>query len=429
MGNGSDQGKCEPRSGRRTDRAPGHPPGGAVGRPDHRERAPHGRDRYPTGATTDPTNLTADPLRALSHGVMPVLFVLGVEAARRLLMHAARIKEGTASDRIPLHRWVLAPVRTGRLYRRMRLAAVTSYPEMVEREQALAGYKVWLTHELGGTLSKASETQLLPITMASYGYTVEEALALPSKWEAEAEERAEQEAERQREQAKRDRITALTDEADIAEAEHQVAARTGTAAAQATAATAQAQAGAEAARTRAELQKTAAERQARAEADALESAEAAAARRDAAQAQEQAAEAELRATRIREEAARTAAEAERREQDAERTAGQRADRHRQQAQAEHQDAETELRTAQLREQAARIEATAQEREDYARLTPRERSERRVAHLLLAATPAGQDTQIDAVPLATIQEELSVGRTTASELRTAALGLIQGGYRP
>ncbi|MCY1649386.1 DUF2637 domain-containing protein [Streptomyces sp. SL203] len=427
MGNGSDQGKCEPRSGRRTDRAPGHPPGGAVGRPDHRERAPHGRDRYPTGATTDPTNLTADPLRALSHGVMPVLFVLGVEAARRLLMHAARIKEGTASDRIPLHRWVLAPVRTGRLYRRMRLAAVTSYPEMVEREQALAGYKVWLTHELGGTLSKASETQLLPITMASYGYTVEEALALPSKWEAEAEERAEQEAERQREQAKRDRITALTDEADIAEAEHQVAARTGTAAAQATAATAQAQAGAEAARTRAELQKTAAERQARAEADALESAEAAAARRDAAQAQEQAAEAELRATHPRGGGPhRRRGGAPRRTRSA--PPGQRADRHRQQAQAEHQDAETELRTAQLREQAARIEATAQEREDYARLTSRAlRTPRRPP--LLAATPAGQDTQIDAVPLATIQEELSVGRTTASELRTAALGLIQGGYRP
>ncbi|MFF0408680.1 DUF2637 domain-containing protein [[Kitasatospora] papulosa] len=377
-----------------------------------------------------------DPLRAISHAVMPVLFVLGVEAARRLLMHAARIEEGTASDRIPMHRWVLAPVRTGRLYRRMRLAAVTSYPEMVEREQALAGYKVWLTHELGGTLSKATETQLLPITMAPHGYTVEEALALPSKWEADAEERAEQEAERerlkaerQREQAKRDRITALTDEADIAEAEHQVAARTGTAAAQATAATAQAQAEAEAARTRAELQKTAAERQARAEADALESAEAAAARRDAAQAQEEAAEAELRAARLREEAARTAAEAELREQEVERTAAQRADRRRQQAQAEHQAAETELRTAQLREQAARIEAAAQDAEDYARLTPRERSERRVARLLLAATPAGQETQLDAVPLATIQEELSVGRTTASELRTAALGLIQGGYRP
>lgn len=86
-----------------------------------------------------------------------------------------------------------------------------------------------------------------------------------------------------------------------------------------------------------------------------------------------------------------------------------------------------LGTAQF--QAARIEAAAQEAEDYARLSPRARSERRVARLLLDATPAGHDVQAEVVPLATIQEELSVGRTTASELRMAALGLIQGGYRP
>lgn len=50
-------------------------------------------------------------------------------------------------------------------------------------------------------------------------------------------------------------------------------------------------------------------------------------------------------------------------------------------------------------------------------------------LLLTATPAGQETQLDVEPLATIQEELSAGRTAASELCTAALGLIQSGYHP
>ncbi|WP_405835106.1 hypothetical protein OG528_38510 [Streptomyces platensis] len=34
----------------------------------------------------------------------------------------------------------------------------------------------------------------------------------------------------------------------------------------------------------------------------------------------------------------------------------------------------------------------------------------------------------ALPLITFQEELSAGRTTASELRMAGLRLIQGGYR-
>ncbi|HBF82311.1 MAG TPA: hypothetical protein DD420_20995, partial [Streptomyces sp.] len=100
-----------------------------------------------------------------------------------------------------------------------------------------------------------------------------------------------------------------------------------------------------------------------------------------------------------------------------------------QAEADARAAETELHTAKLREETARLEAAAQDAEDYARLSPRERSERRVARMLLDAAPAGQDIQIESVPPATIQESLSVGRTTASELRTAALTLIQGGYRP
>ncbi|MFE9912862.1 hypothetical protein [Streptomyces clavifer] len=62
-----------------------------------------------------------------------------------------------------------------------------------------------------------------------------------------------------------------------------------------------------------------------------------------------------------------------------------------------------LRTAQLREQVARIEAAAQDVEDYVRLLSRERSERHIARLLLAATPAGQDVQLDTVPLATIRK--------------------------
>ncbi|MFD4764257.1 DUF2637 domain-containing protein [Streptomyces sp. NPDC058439] len=375
--------------------------------------------------------LWADPLRALSHAVMPVLFVLGIEGSRRILMHAARIAEGTASDRIPLHRWVLAPTATGRLYRRMRLAAVRSYPEMVAREQELRGYEVWLKQKHGGDLSAASEIERLPMTMAPRGYTVAEALRLPAKWEADAAERQEEEAERQRleaerqrEQAKADRIAALTDEGDIAEAEHQVAARTGTAAAQAQAATAQAQAEAEAARTRAELQKTAAERRARAESEAEESADVAAARRKAAQDDKDAAMLELSAAQLREETARTEAAAERQEQDKERTAASRAATRRKLAQDDKDAAMLELSAAQLREETARIEAAAQEAEDLARLSPRERNERRVARMLLAV-----NGDPEAVPLATIQEELSVGRTTASELRAAAVTLIQDGYRP
>ncbi|WP_143662475.1 hypothetical protein [Streptomyces sp. f51] len=91
----------------------------------------------------------------------------------------------------------------------------------------------------------------------------------------------------------------------------------------------------------------------------------------------------------------------------------------------HPDA-MESAAAAARRDAAQVELrAAQLREETARLTPRERSERRVARMLLTATPAGQETQLDIVPLATIQEELSLGRTTASEMRRSA----RGGSRP
>lgn len=379
--------------------------------------------------------LAANPLWALSHAVMPVLFVLGVEAARRLLMHTARIEDGTASDRIPLHRWALSPIRTGKLYRRMRLATVRSYEEMVEREQALAGYEVWLRHKHGGDLSRATEEERLPMTMAPRGYTVEEALALPAKWAAEQAERDRRKAERERAEAERerlrvkaDRIAALTDEAEIEEAEHRVTARTGTAKAQAEAATAQAEAETAAARARAEQHRRVAERQALTEAQALESAEAAAAKRRAADDLLEAEQAEAEALQLRAQNAQAAVEVQRREQQAERIADDRKAAAAKAAQDERDAVAAALEATRLRAEAARIEAAAIEHEDYARLSPRERNERRVARMLLEAS-GGEGVTLESVPLADIQEALGVGRTTASELRSAALTLLQNGYHP
>ncbi|MFE4613730.1 DUF2637 domain-containing protein [Streptomyces niveus] len=370
--------------------------------------------------------LLADPLWALSHGVMPILFVLGVEAARRLLMHAAAIEEGTETDRIPLHRWALAPIRTGRLYRRMRLAAVRSYPEMVERERALEGYRVWLTQELKGDLSEASEIQMLPMTMAPHGYTVEEALALPAKWEAEAAERVRQraeedrlEAERQRAQAKADRIAAITDEGDIKEVTFVTEARTGTA-----------QAEAEAAKARAEHQRTAAERLSLRETEALESEEAAAARRRAAEETSKAERLELEAAQTRAEAARVSADAARSEEETERQEHDRAAARRRAASDAHEAERLELEAARLRTELRQVEAAAEAAEDYLRLSPRERNARRVARMLLAEHPHNTPAdQIDPerVPLVAIQERLGVGRTVAGEIRQEAMVLLHQGY--
>ncbi|WP_191878724.1 MULTISPECIES: DUF2637 domain-containing protein [Streptomycetaceae] len=382
--------------------------------------------------------VVAGPVRMLWHALMPVLFVVGVEGARRLIVHAAQLEDGTASDRVPLHRWVLSPVRTARLYRRMRLAVVRSYPEMVEREQALEGYRVWLTQELDGDLSQASEVQLLPMTMAPRGYTVEQALALPAKWRAEAEERKRAEAERKRAEAERvrlqkkaDRLAALDDDADITVAEHERATRTGRAAAEAEAARAEAEAAAAAAKAVAEHRRTAAERLAEAEAEALESERAAAARRKAAEDIAAAERADAEAEKQCAEAARATAEVERQTASAarERAAAKRADADK--AAAESERAESERAAAAARYEASMIEARAQQAEDYARLSTRERSERLVARMLLVAgvTPQTAERQIDAVPLSTVMEALGVKQSAASDIRKAAAVLLEAGYRP
>ncbi|WP_185993065.1 DUF2637 domain-containing protein [Streptomyces sp. 130] len=381
--------------------------------------------------------LLANPLWAVGHAAMPVLFVIGVGAARRLLMHTARIKDGSAVDRIPLHRWVLAPSATGRLYRRMRLANVRSYPEMVQREQDLAGYEMWLRQKYKGDLKKASEIERLPMTMAPRGYTVNEALALPEKWAAQEAERKNQktereqaETERQRQQEKAQRIADEIRKAEEAEAKAQADARVGVAEAEAEAVQAEAEARAATAKTRAELSRTAAERLARQEADAIKSAEAAEARRAEAEADRITAEEKQRAEQARAEAARIAEETELQEQRTHRATAARIREAERLADAEERAAEAAVRAAELRAQAARIEAEIEAAEDYARLGVRQRNARRVARMLLAAHPAGTPAAaitVEAVPLATIMDRLSIGRTVASEVRAEAVTLIEQGY--
>ncbi|MFF2927173.1 DUF2637 domain-containing protein, partial [Streptomyces celluloflavus] len=140
------------------------------------------------------------PFVSASHGAMPVLFIVGVGSVRKLLIRAARMEDGTQTDRIPSHRWILAPRQTPKLYRRMRLAGVTSYKEMLAREKDLRGYETWLRRQYGGDLSKATDDEKLPMTMAQYGYTVAQALALPDEQERAAQTRAQEDERRRLEQ-------------------------------------------------------------------------------------------------------------------------------------------------------------------------------------------------------------------------------------
>jgi hypothetical protein len=381
--------------------------------------------------------VVAGPVRVLWHALMPVLFVVGVEGARRLIVHAAQLEDGTASDRVPLHRWMLSPVRTARLYRRMRLAVVRSYPEMVEREQALEGYRVWLTQELKGNLSKATEVQLLPMTMAPRGYTVEEALALPAKWKAEAAERTRAEAERERAEAERvrqqkkaDALAKLSDDTDVQVATHEQAARKDTAASEAEAARAEAEAKTAAAKVAAQHRRTAAERLAQTEAEALESAEAADARRRAAEDTLKAERAEAEARRLRAETAKAEAETAEAKAEIGRQAAVLRRAEADEAAADKEAAEGRKEAAAIRYEAAALEARAQQAEDYARLNPRERGERQVARMLLAAGVHWEraDKEMEAVPLGEIMSALNLKQTAAGDIRKAAAARLMTGYK-
>jgi hypothetical protein len=137
-----------------------------------------------------------DYVAAGAHGVVPVLFIMVVELGRDAIDRVVR-PEQAERDSIPWMRWILAPVATARIFRRMRLWGVTSYPEMIRRDQELIAYEQWLKRKYDGDITKATEDELLPMKMAPYGYTVAQALAMPDEQEQAAQERAE-EAERRR---------------------------------------------------------------------------------------------------------------------------------------------------------------------------------------------------------------------------------------
>ena len=421
-----------------------------------------------------------DPVQSASHGVMPVLFVIGVEAARRLFIKKAQLEAGTHADRIPMHRWILAPLATPKFYRRMRLYGVTSYPEMIRRQQDLIAYEQWLKRKYKGDLNKASEDERLPMKMAAYGYTVAQALAMPERQEREAEARAEEaerrhlDAETRREVAQKkaeaDRLEAGGElEAVRARVEGTTAQARAHARAQASAAeraadleekaletalVAEARAReAEAERKEAQERRTAAatdletaelerraaeKRKLAAEADRVAAAEAQAIETaEIAEARERAAEADLRAA----ETEMAAAETRRRAAEADRLAAQENDR-KAAADANVQaarlrEAETERVAAETRLAVAEVERRAVEMEDEAKLTSRERAVRKVARMALAAgllpTVLGPNEIHPAlsrlVSIADVQRETAVSSTdTASKYRQEAAELLVGGYR-
>ncbi|MFB4307026.1 DUF2637 domain-containing protein [Actinomadura sp. GTD37] len=95
--------------------------------------------------------------RAL-HAVMPALAILIIEAARHLRDDPARM------DKIRLSRWLLSPVRTARLWRRMVLWEITSYSDALTRESAILHARTVLAAHYGRR-SWWRTRRLVPLTL------------------------------------------------------------------------------------------------------------------------------------------------------------------------------------------------------------------------------------------------------------------------
>ncbi|TLQ39477.1 DUF2637 domain-containing protein [Streptomyces marianii] len=115
-----------------------------------------------------------DPVGVGMHAVIPVLFVVTVEAARHAVGRLAAITVGRQMESVRLWRWLLAPLPTFRLWRRMMLWEIRKYDEVIRGEQQRLVYQARLRGRYGrGWRWKAPVEDLLPLRIARYGLPLE----------------------------------------------------------------------------------------------------------------------------------------------------------------------------------------------------------------------------------------------------------------
>ncbi|WP_461087194.1 DUF2637 domain-containing protein [Streptomyces deserti] len=116
-----------------------------------------------------------DPLGVGMHAVIPVLFVVAVEAARHAIGRIADITADKHMEGVRLTRWLLSPVPTFLLWRRMKLWELRSYDQVIKLEQERLVYQARLRSRFGrGWRRKAPVESLMPLRLARYGVPLAE---------------------------------------------------------------------------------------------------------------------------------------------------------------------------------------------------------------------------------------------------------------
>ncbi|WP_373463626.1 DUF2637 domain-containing protein [Streptomyces canus] len=116
-----------------------------------------------------------DPLGVGMHAVIPVLFVVSVEAARHAIGRIADITADKHMEGVRLTRWLLSPGPTFLLWRRMKLWELRSYEQVIKLEQERLVYQASLRSRFGRVWRrKAPVEALMPLRLARYGVPLAE---------------------------------------------------------------------------------------------------------------------------------------------------------------------------------------------------------------------------------------------------------------
>ncbi|BAC67902.1 hypothetical protein Save01_05664 [Streptomyces avermitilis] len=111
-----------------------------------------------------------DPLGTAMHAVIPILFVVAVEAARHAIGQIADITADKHMEGIRITRWLLSPLPTFLLWRRMKLWELRSYEQVIKLEQERLVYQARLHTRFGRAWRrKAPVESLMPLRLARYG--------------------------------------------------------------------------------------------------------------------------------------------------------------------------------------------------------------------------------------------------------------------
>ncbi|MFI7383334.1 DUF2637 domain-containing protein [Streptomyces sp. NPDC049813] len=116
-----------------------------------------------------------DPLGTGMHAVIPILFVVAVEAARHATGRIADITADKHMEGVRLTRWLLSPLPTFLLWRRMKLWELRSYDAVIKLEQERLVYQARLRSRFGRAWRrKAPVESLMPLRLARYGVPLAE---------------------------------------------------------------------------------------------------------------------------------------------------------------------------------------------------------------------------------------------------------------